>query len=294
MNTYRIEPEELVTSTNGINIELQSYSAPGIAIDMHIHSSIEVLYVQSGNFEVFANDTRYELCAGDLFLLRKYSAHSVNVLSAGAYYVIKIHPSILADFAAWENASAFELFFSLNSSEQKCLWHGKDIETSRLITPISDIIFDLDTQDLLSFTSLKLSVGKLLIALMRSSYEKRPSNFEFMKLSSNVIGTIHRAIEYINLHYSENLTTRDTAYAFNLSYTYFSGCFSKVTGVSFKEYLNQTRINYAKSLIINSGLSVSQIGQKVGFNSASHFILEFRRRTGMTPLNFAKKYQNNF
>ncbi len=294
MNTFRIEPEELVTSANGVNIELQSYAAPGTAIDMHIHSSIEVLYIQSGTFEVFANDTRYQLCAGDLFLLRKHSAHAVNVLSAGSYYVIKIHPSILSEFAAWENASAFELFFSLNSGEQKCLWHKNDLEASRLITPLSDIICDLDTQDLLSFTSLKLNVGRLLVALMRSSYEKRPSNFEFMKLGSSVIGTIHRAIEYINLHYSENLTTRDAAYALNLSYAYFSGCFSKVTGVSFKEYLNQTRINHAKSLIINSGLSVSQVGQKVGFNSASHFILEFRRRTGMTPLEFHKKYQNNF
>lgn len=290
MENCRIEPEEYVTSTNGANVELQTYAHAGTAIDMHIHSSIEALYIVRGHFQAVSNEERHLLCAGDLFLLRKYTAHSVNVLShdGGAYYVIKIHPSVISDFAGAENAAPFGLFFSLDSKEQKCLWSKEELEGSDLIAPLRAIAEEYGRDDVFSFTSLKLNVGRLLLAIMRDSYAGNPSNFEFLKVGDNMIGVIQKAIEYINAHYAENLTTRETAKMLNLSYTYFSGCFSRATGKSFKQYLNNTRINYAKSLLLNPGMTVSRVGEQVGFSSASHFILEFRRRTGMTPLEFSK------
>ena len=290
MRNYRIEPEEYVTSTNGANVELQEYKCAGAAIDMHIHSSIEVLYIVSGRFEVVSNEGKNRLHAGDLILLRKYSAHSVNVLShdGGANYVIKIHPSLISDFAATENIPMFNLFFSLDTGEHKCVWRKEEIEGSVMQSILSAIARGCGDTDIFSFTELKLNVGRLLLAIMRASYDERPSSFEFLKFGDNMIGVIQRAIEYINTHYAENLTTRETAKMLGLSYTYFSGSFTRATGKSFKQYLNQTRINHAKKLLAETGMTVSRVGEQVGFSSASHFILEFRTRTGMTPLEFSQ------
>ncbi|MBQ6902389.1 MAG: helix-turn-helix transcriptional regulator, partial [Oscillospiraceae bacterium] len=57
-------------------------------------------------------------------------------------------------------------------------------------------------------------------------------------------------------------------------------------------YLNKTRIKHAKSKLINSNASISEVGSAVGYNSTSYFILEFKKQTGMTPLQYVKKYRD--
>ncbi len=292
---YRIEPEEYVTSTNGANVELQEYTCAGVAIDMHIHSSIEVLYIVRGRFEVVSNEGSNLLGEGDCILLRKYTAHSVNVLSGdgGAYYVIKIHPSLISDFAATENIPMFNLFFSLDTGENKCVWRKEEIEKGDMHSALTTIARGCGDADVFSFTELKLNAGRLMLAILRAAYAEGESNFEFLKFGDNMMGVIQKAIEYINTHYAENLTTREIAKMLGLSYTYFSGSFSRATGKSFKQYLNQTRINHAKKLLAQTGMAVSRVGEAVGFSSASHFILEFRNRTGMTPFEFSKNIKRS-
>lgn len=294
MNNYRTEPESLVTSTNGINVELRKYFASGVAADMHIHSSIEALYFKSGTFEVVVNEESYIVCEGDLVLIRKYSVHSVNALSedGGAYYVLKIHPSILEDFSTAENITIFQFFFSLDSKERRCIWHKEELMESGILLPLTEISEECCQEDIFSFTSLKLNAGKFLLAVMRDSYQRDPSYFQFLKFGGNIIMTVHKALEYINTNYASNVTTKDIAKEVNFSYAYFSNCFARITGMSLKQYLSRTRINHAKSELLNTSRSVSEIGQSVGYNSTSYFILAFHRQTGMTPLEFVKKHKN--
>ena len=127
MNTlkrYRTEPESLVTSTNGVNVELREYEARGEAANMHLHSSIEALYFKEGSFDVYYNGENYTLHGGDLIYFRKYAIHSVITLSpdGGSYYVLKIQPSLIHDFSNGETINSFQFFFSLDSKEQKCIW----------------------------------------------------------------------------------------------------------------------------------------------------------------------------
>lgn len=293
MQSYRIEPESRTTSTNGIHVELRNYSSRGVAADMHIHSSIEVLYFVDGTFETSCNDERYVLRGGDLIIIRKYAIHSVNTLSenGGSYYVLKIHPSILPDFSNQESITTFQFFFSLDSKDSKCVWRKDELEASPVFSPITEITKELGRNDLFSFMSFKLNVGKFLLAVMRDSHKRDPSNFNFLKLGNNAANAVHMAIEYINSNYASDITTKDMAKELNFSYAYFSNCFSQITGKSFKQYLTETRINHAKSELLSSSRSISEVGSAIGYNSTSYFILEFRKQTGMTPLEFVKRYK---
>ena len=294
MQSYRIEPESLVTSTNGANVELRKYSCRGVAADMHIHSSIEALYFVDGTFETSCNDERYVLKAGDLIIIRKYAIHSVNALSenGGSYYVLKIHPSILRDFSDQESITTFQFFFSLDSNESKWIYRKEEFEKSNIYIPLSEIIKESENNDLFSFMSFKLNVGRFLLAVMRDSHKRKPSTFNFLRLGNNAANSVHMAIEYINANYALDITTKDVAKKLNFSYTCFANCFSKITGKSFKQYLTETRINHAKSKLLSSSQSISEVGSAVGYNSTSYFILEFKKQTGMTPLQYAKKYRD--
>ncbi len=93
--------------------------------------------------------------------------------------------------------------------------------------------------------------------------------------------------EYINEHYEDESLNRETvSAAVGLTPSYFGREFKKETGIHFSEYLMNFRIEKAKSLLLNSRKSVSEITFEVGFNSQSYFGYVFRKATGL-PRNIS-------
>lgn len=68
-----------------------------------------------------------------------------------------------------------------------------------------------------------------------------------------------------------------------LSPSAFTRAFREVTGSSPYQYVKDVRLNRARELVLDRRLSVSDVAQRVGYVSASHFIKEFRTRFGGHP-----------
>lgn len=64
---------------------------------------------------------------------------------------------------------------------------------------------------------------------------------------------------------------------------HLSRIFHHATGLTFREYLTQVRIERAKSLLISSGKSVTEIAYESGFQSLSQFHRVFRKIHGTSP-----------
>ena len=64
----------------------------------------------------------------------------------------------------------------------------------------------------------------------------------------------------------------------------FSGTFHK----NFNTYLNETRLDYACSLLQYSGLSITEIWVNAGFDSQRTFNRVFQTRLHMTPREYRK------
>ena len=93
---------------------------------------------------------------------------------------------------------------------------------------------------------------------------------------------------YIQRNYSLDLTTDLICKHFSCSKSYFSHNFKSYTGKSFREYLTDIRLNYAKQLLEHSALNVTQISFSVGFNDSNHFSNIFKQRIGISPLAYRK------
>ncbi len=99
--------------------------------------------------------------------------------------------------------------------------------------------------------------------------------------------TIELAIIYMEEHYNDtNLSVEELAARYSVSKSYFIRKFKEYTGVSPHQYLLSVRIRMAKQLLDTTSESIENISEKCGFYSASHFIMYFRKVTGMTPLHF--------
>lgn len=96
-------------------------------------------------------------------------------------------------------------------------------------------------------------------------------------------------IRYIQVNLKENLTVNYLAGRANLHQDYFSRLFLRYTGQRPLNYLHEKRIERAQYLIATTDLSFTEIAEKVGFESLSHFSKLFKKVTSLTPGEYKRK-----
>jgi two-component system response regulator YesN len=97
---------------------------------------------------------------------------------------------------------------------------------------------------------------------------------------------IFRAIGYIKKNYMNRVTLEETAAYVYLSPAYFSRIFKEETGDNFNVFVNQTRIDAARKLLLNEKIPLVEISTLVGFEGQSYFSKVFKKMTGASPGKF--------
>ncbi len=103
--------------------------------------------------------------------------------------------------------------------------------------------------------------------------------------------TITLIKEYINQHFTEDISLDKLAEVSGLSSSYLSQLFKNEVGISYIEYLTKKRVDYAKRLLMESEQSVSEICMMVGYLDQKHFFRTFKKHTKMSPTEYRKLYQ---
>jgi AraC family transcriptional regulator len=94
---------------------------------------------------------------------------------------------------------------------------------------------------------------------------------------------LKRAIDYIESRLEEPTRLADVASATGLTRMHFAAQFRAATGLRPHEYMLRRRIDRAKEMLAETGMSVLEVALSVGFQSPSHFTTVFKRFTGEAP-----------
>lgn len=136
-------------------------------------------------------------------------------------------------------------------------------------------------QDLLS------TVGLHLLALL--GYWQRGER-GFTRVIDDVV---QRAHTLIALRCQEPLNLPALARELGVGYSHLRHSFLSRMGISLREHYLNTRIQKGQDFLLNTAKSVKEIALLLGFDSASHFSAQFKRRVGESPsewrLKFARK-----
>ena len=95
-------------------------------------------------------------------------------------------------------------------------------------------------------------------------------------------------INYMQEHYSEELSLEAVARAANIGKRECTRCFMRCINTTPFKYLNNYRIQKAAALLLETDRTIMEISNDCGFSSASYFGKLFREKTGMTPLQYRK------
>lgn len=94
---------------------------------------------------------------------------------------------------------------------------------------------------------------------------------------------VSAAENYLALHSAEKFSLQEIANALYINGSYLLRVYKAHTGHTLLWYHSHLRCEKAKELLTESDLSISEIGEKVGFVSSAHFSHVFKKLTGMTP-----------
>ncbi|KAA0225673.1 helix-turn-helix transcriptional regulator [Fimbriimonadia bacterium ATM] len=95
--------------------------------------------------------------------------------------------------------------------------------------------------------------------------------------------TVETAKLLIQKHFAEEINDEWVAGRVHLSRSHFRYLFKALTGVPFKRYLSEIRLNHARQLLENSPLSVKEVAAKVGYSDSSSFYRAYRAHHGVPP-----------
>lgn len=91
-------------------------------------------------------------------------------------------------------------------------------------------------------------------------------------------------MKYIHNNYDWDISLYDVSQHLNITESYSSILFKRVTGENFKDVLNKYRIEQAKQLLEeNSQIKIKELAKRVGFNSSNTFIRVFKKYVGLSP-----------
>lgn len=161
-----------------------------------------------------------------------------------------------------------------------------------LISIAKELDPDFDQEEVYTMIS---QGGYDQIAVRGSVHHFRSFALEFANylshLRQHAFGGVLTDIEKeISEHYMDNLSLKALSEKYYINSAYLGQIFKKQIGNSFKDYLNNYRIERAAELLIRSDLKVYEVATAVGFNNTDYFISKFLQIKGSTPLQYRKQF----
>lgn len=234
----------------------------------HLHTHLELVYLKEGKSEVVLDNKKYLMEAGDVFLSFPNQIHFYYDKEPVKGYFLIFSPEIFREFRE---------IFQMKVPTRPIV-RGKDISLDVGET-MKNIWERLERQE--AFDEI-VAKGQLLSLLgeMFSKMElvEKPGDQEATK----------RILSYCIEHYTEPLTLEILAKELYLNKYYISHIFKERMNTSFKDFINQLRVEYACELL-EKDASITDIAYACGFSCVRTFNRAFLKYMNMTPREYVKK-----
>ena len=244
----------------------------------HWHDFVEIGMFEKADTKIFLNDKQCTLKNGDIVIINSNEIHKMFYKDDCEYerYLIYLDMRV---FRPIFKALDLDYLSSNLFDDQKRVRSTNIKERTKIFSYIKEIFENyLHTNNQ---SELSIDVIKLLISI---------SKLPISNVSADGKGNqlIQKIIDYINNNYMRQITLDQLENVVHLNKYHISHIFSKITGFTLIEYLQQKRILEAQKLLITTDKSITDIYFDCGFNNIQNFCRVFKRIVKMTPAKYRK------
>lgn len=134
--------------------------------------------------------------------------------------------------------------------------------------------------------ALVFSGGSLAndISGLRKAYEELQR--EFGESEGQVGQAVRMAMDYVDLHFCEDVSLSSCAEFAHVSPAHLSRIFLKETGVNFSDYVIRKKMERAKELLRQTNLRIYEVAEKVGYAHSHYFSKLFKEYVGQSPIDY--------
>lgn len=232
--------------------------------------SHQFLYTQSGSGQLLVNGKRYLPKEGSLFYLAPGIAHEYYpvredewmtcwVVFRGNHLNEMMKEMGFADFAFANNIVNEEIkkTFQRLYSAAKDPWDGDD--------RCSILLYEY-------------------IMHIRNAFR---TNEKYGKMTTK--GILFKPLQYIEKHYTDEITLEQLADISNVSKQHFCRVFKAQMKMRPMEYISRKRVTQAKELLLSTSKSIEEIAKLAGYDNPTYFGMVFKKYEGMTPTDCRKR-----
>jgi len=264
-------------SNLNFSVTYGNYNSINSNYHLHCHDNYEIYMFIEGDSNYVVEEKIYHLNPDDIIIIRKNDMHRVWHNSNAKYSRLTI--TVSPNFFTENNCTEYEKAFLNTKSE-----NGNKI--------VSETVHEVGLYDAImrfrdftkGFSELNTPIAKsLLIEILYCinivhDYEQPD---EAQK-------PINKIINYLNSHYTDDLTLDFLCEHFFISKYHLCRTFKKRTGLTIQTYIKEKRLAHFNELI-KSEKNLTQAALLSGFNDYSVFYRTYTKKYGHSPERKRKK-----
>ena len=107
--------------------------------------------------------------------------------------------------------------------------------------------------------------------------------------TTKVHGLVAKALHYIHIHARDEMTVPRIAMELNVSESYLQHLFQRIRGRSVVRTIQDTRLDWARQIIADGRLSITETARACGFADPNYFSTVFTKRFGVPPSRYRRQ-----
>lgn len=250
----------------------------------HWHTPYEIVMPLTNTYRAICNGKEYLLRKNDILIICPAAIHELFAPESGERIIFQLNISQ----HMFPEAEVIQSLISpavLITPENYPQIHSR---VCQLLLEIHDEYFSSNAY---SETLICARFLEILVLVGRSDVASAQQNFSAKDTKQKeYLDKFMLVTSYINEHFTEDLTLEEVASLAGFSKYHFTRLFRQYADTSFYKYLNQKRIAYAKTLLLDPNLAVIDVALQSGFASPSAFLRMFKLMNNCTPTEFRKMH----
>lgn len=260
---------------------------------IHIHPEYELNYIENAKgAQRIVGDSIEEIEEEELVLVAnpqlEHAWMDHNNTSQNIHEItIQFHPDLFSDTFLNKNQ-----MISIRQLFQRA---HKGVAFSReTIAKVRPLLKTLSCENDSFYSLIKLIVILHELSVDKGMRSLSTGQFAASKASKEYSNDkLNKITEYLNRHYPEVIRLADMAALVSMSEASFCRMIKQHTSKSFVDFLTDIRVGAASRALIDTSLSIAEIGYDCGFNNLSNFNRIFKKKKGLTPREFRDNYRKN-